>query len=99
MWRGFGSSLIYRTCFAAMFGGQLSAFEIRCLQAYLAVGFEIFNRLFKRLDGTKWELSDGARNFWSGGLASNLYWGAALRELPDCTCLDPITDKAKLSTT
>ena len=24
MWRGVGSSFIYRTCFAAMFGGQLA---------------------------------------------------------------------------
>ena len=50
------------------------------------LGFEIFNRFFKRWDGTNWELSEGARNFWSGGLASNLYWGAALRERAVTLC-------------
>ncbi|ORX34669.1 mitochondrial carrier protein [Kockovaella imperatae] len=61
MWRGVGASFIYRTCFAAMFGG-----------------FEIFNRMFKRWDGTSWQMSEAARNFWAGGLASNLYWATAL---------------------
>lgn len=52
-------------------------------------GFELFNRLFKSWDGTSWEMSAPVANFWAGGLASNLYWFTALRELrigPICGC-------------
>ncbi|WRT63653.1 uncharacterized protein IL334_000576 [Kwoniella shivajii] len=61
MWKGLGASFIYRSCFAAMFGG-----------------FEIFNRLFKSLDGTRWEMSTELANFLAGGMASNMYWFTAL---------------------
>nr|XP_018266621.1 solute carrier family 25 (mitochondrial carnitine/acylcarnitine transporter), member 20/29 [Kwoniella dejecticola CBS 10117]OBR88779.1 solute carrier family 25 (mitochondrial carnitine/acylcarnitine transporter), member 20/29 [Kwoniella dejecticola CBS 10117] len=61
MWRGLGASFIYRSCFAAMFGG-----------------FEIFNRLFKSFDGTRWEMSTELANFLAGGMASNMYWFTAL---------------------
>ncbi|WWC97124.1 hypothetical protein V866_004002 [Kwoniella sp. B9012] len=61
MWRGLGASFIYRSCFAAMFGG-----------------FEIFNRLFKSFDGTKYEMSTELANFLAGGMASNMYWFTAL---------------------
>ncbi|GHJ89277.1 hypothetical protein NliqN6_5679 [Naganishia liquefaciens] len=57
MWRGFGVSLVYRSSFAAMFGG---------------------NRMFQKLKGTPYELSQDAANFLAGGLASNLYWLSAL---------------------
>lgn len=62
MWRGLGASFMYRSCFAAMFGG-----------------FEVFNRLFASWKGTAWEMSQGKANFLAGGMASNLYWFAALR--------------------
>lgn len=45
------------------------------------LGFEVFNRWFKSWDGTKWEMSTGTANFIAGGLASNVYWWTALREL------------------
>ncbi|WWC66895.1 uncharacterized protein I206_100802 [Kwoniella pini CBS 10737] len=61
MWKGLGASFIYRSCFAAMFGG-----------------FEIFNRLFKSFDGTRWEMSTELANFLAGGMASNMYWFTAL---------------------
>ncbi|WVQ76293.1 hypothetical protein IAR50_005958 [Cryptococcus sp. DSM 104548] len=61
MWRGLGSSFLYRSCFLAMFGS-----------------FEAFNRLFKSWDGTSWEMSSGMANFVAGGMASNVYWFAAL---------------------
>ena len=41
-------------------------------------GFEVFNRLFASWKGTSWELSPGLANFLAGGLASNMYWFAAL---------------------
>lgn len=63
MWRGLPASFMYRSCFAAMFGG-----------------FEVFNRLFDGWKGTSWEMSKGQANFLAGGMASNLYWFAALRE-------------------
>jgi hypothetical protein len=43
-------------------------------------GFEIFNRMFKKWEGTSWEMSPGMGNFMAGGLASNMYWLTALRE-------------------
>ncbi|WVR03445.1 hypothetical protein IAU60_000436 [Kwoniella sp. DSM 27419] len=61
MWKGLGASFIYRSCFAAMFGG-----------------FEIFNRLFKSFDGTRWQMSTELANFLAGGMASNMYWFTAL---------------------
>jgi hypothetical protein len=44
-------------------------------------GFEIFNRMFQGWKGTSWEMSTELSNFLAGGLASNMYWGMALREL------------------
>lgn len=44
----------------------------------LTPGFEAFNRLFASWRGTSWELSPGLANFLAGGLASNMYWFAAL---------------------
>ncbi|KAL7418878.1 hypothetical protein Q5752_006562 [Cryptotrichosporon argae] len=61
MWRGLAASFIYRSCFAAMFGG-----------------FELCNRALARLDGSRYEMSVGTRNFLAGGMASNLYWFTAL---------------------
>jgi solute carrier family 25 carnitine/acylcarnitine transporter 20/29 len=43
-------------------------------------GFELFSRMFQKLKGTPYELSQNASNFLAGGLASNLYWLSALRE-------------------
>jgi len=36
--------------------------------------------MFKKWDGTSWEMSPGMGNFMAGGLASNMYWLTALRE-------------------
>ncbi|KAI5450538.1 hypothetical protein NCC49_002993 [Naganishia albida] len=41
-------------------------------------GFELFSRMFQKLKGTPYELSQNASNFLAGGLASNLYWLSAL---------------------
>jgi solute carrier family 25 carnitine/acylcarnitine transporter 20/29 len=38
--------------------------------------------MFKKWEGTSWEMSPGMGNFMAGGLASNMYWLTALRELP-----------------
>lgn len=43
-------------------------------------GFEVFNRMFASWKGTSWELSPGLSSFLAGGMASNMYWFAALRE-------------------
>lgn len=75
MWKGVGASFIYRSCFAAMFGGRFPIIDIA-----LTTGFEIFNRLFKSWDGTSWQMSTPAANFLAGGIASNMYWFTALRE-------------------
>ncbi|KAJ9101129.1 hypothetical protein QFC21_003347 [Naganishia friedmannii] len=40
--------------------------------------FALFSRMFQQLKGTPYELSQNAANFLAGGLASNLYWLAAL---------------------
>jgi solute carrier family 25 carnitine/acylcarnitine transporter 20/29 len=36
--------------------------------------------MFKKWEGTSWEMSPGMGNFMAGGLASNMYWLTALRE-------------------
>jgi hypothetical protein len=88
MWKGMGASFVYRTCFAAMFGGMSSPPCIETQEGEWLLmpdlGFEIFNRLFKSWDGTSWEMSTAAANFWAGGIASNMYWFAALRETFRC---------------
>ncbi|KAJ9110686.1 hypothetical protein QFC19_001515 [Naganishia cerealis] len=42
------------------------------------LGFELFSRMFQKLKGTPYELSQVGANFLAGGLASNLYWLMAL---------------------
>lgn len=44
-------------------------------------GFEFFNRIFQGWEGTSWGMSKEMANFLAGGMASNLYWGMALRRL------------------
>lgn len=36
--------------------------------------------MFRKWEGTSWEMSPGMGNFMAGGLASNMYWLTALRE-------------------
>lgn len=58
------------------------AFSRGQLMAVLT-GFEVFSRMFQKLKGTPYELSQDAANFLAGGLASNLYWLSALRAYSD----------------
>jgi len=64
----------------SLFLGQASGWKASIPVQRLQTGFEVFNRIFKSWDGTSWEMSTAAANFWAGGLCSNVYWFSALRE-------------------
>jgi solute carrier family 25 carnitine/acylcarnitine transporter 20/29 len=51
------------------------------------IGFEFFNRIFQGWEGTSWGMSKEMANFLAGGMASNLYWGMALRMSTARSCL------------
>jgi hypothetical protein len=75
--------LVFCTDPALLLCSEVCRSSAKCRNILTAwAGFEIFNRLFKSWDGTSWQMSTAAANFWAGGIASNMYWFSALRKSP-----------------
>ncbi|WVQ73066.1 hypothetical protein IAR50_002629 [Cryptococcus sp. DSM 104548] len=64
--------------FFGMWRGWGASLIFRSYHAAMFGSFEILNRMFKSWDGTSWEIPTELANFLAGGLASNVYWIAAL---------------------
>ncbi|EJD55544.1 mitochondrial carrier, partial [Auricularia subglabra TFB-10046 SS5] len=58
--------------------GYVASSWFRSSFFWMFLSIEALMRGFARLDGTPYEMSQGAANFWAGGLASFSFWGFAI---------------------
>ncbi|KIY50548.1 mitochondrial carrier [Fistulina hepatica ATCC 64428] len=68
-------------CLQGVFGlwsGFMGSVAMRTNFFWMFLSFEVFMRGFSKLQNTPYEVSTPAANFWSGGLASLVFWIMAI---------------------
>ncbi|WVR03461.1 hypothetical protein IAU60_000452 [Kwoniella sp. DSM 27419] len=61
-----------------MWRGLGASFMYRTCFGVMFGSFEVFNRMFKSWEGTRFAMSPEMANFLAGGLCANVYWATAL---------------------
>ncbi|KAF8905501.1 mitochondrial carrier domain-containing protein [Gymnopilus junonius] len=61
-----------------LWSGFTGSLAFRSNFFWMFLSFEAIMRAFSRLEGTPYQISTGSANFWSGGLASFVYWAMAI---------------------